>query len=61
MCREVTEEWKKTGKPVIVSFETVRRRLGGGKSRAQFNTKTNAWLATLVHDEDESSDENGEE
>ena len=44
ICREVEEEWKTRGNPIVVSPATVGRRLGGGRSSAEFNIEANAWL-----------------
>jgi len=44
ICREVEEEWRGKGKPIVVSPATVGRCLGGGRSSTEFNTEVNAWL-----------------
>ena len=44
ICREVEEEWKTRGNPIVVSPATVGRCLGGGRSSAEFNIEANAWL-----------------
>jgi hypothetical protein len=48
ICREVQEEWRtqKRDKHIVVSHDTVIRRLNGGQSCQEANSENHAWLTT---------------